>query len=88
MVIFADNAKTTSLLAQHAGNLGALLEDRTGQTVHVQVQQQEPEQPQYDGHNQQNRQQQEEQSHPKQSKAEQDSFLGQLRLGLYQLDAV
>lgn len=88
LVIFADNAKTTSLLAQHAGNLGALLEDRTGQTVHVQVQQQEPEQPQYDGHNQQNRQQQEEQSHPKQSKAEQDSFLGQLRLGLYQLDAV
>lgn len=88
LVIVADNAKTTSLLAQHAGNLGALLEDRTGQTVHVQVQQQEPEQPQYDGHNQQNRQQQEEQSHPKQSKAEQDSFLGQLRLGLYQLDAV
>lgn len=88
LVIFADNAKTTSLLSQHAGNLGALLEDRTGQTVHVQVQQQEPEQPQYDGHNQQNRQQQEEQSHPKQSKAEQDSFLGQLRLGLYQLDAV
>lgn len=88
LVILADNAKTTSLLAQHAGNLGALLEDRTGQTVHVQVQQQEPEQPQYDGHNQQNRQQQEEQSHPKQSKAEQDSFLGQLRLGLYQLDVV
>ena len=75
-------------LAQHAGNLGALLEDRTGQTVHIQVQQQEPEQPQYDGHNQQNRQQQEQQSHPQQSKAEQDSFLGQLRLGLYQLDTI
>lgn len=88
LVIFADNAKTTSLLAQHAGNLGALLEDRTGQTVHIQVQQQEPEQPQYDGHNQQNRKQQEQQSHPQQSKAEQDSFLGQLRLGLYQLDAI
>nr|WP_302665456.1 flagellar hook-length control protein FliK [uncultured Agathobaculum sp.] len=89
LVIFADNAKTTSLLAQHAGNLGALLEDRTGQTVHVQVQQQEPEQQQYDGHNQQNRQQQEQQqSHSQQSKAEQDSFLGQLRLGLYQLDVV
>lgn len=88
LAIFADNAKTTSLLAQHAGNLGALLEDRTGQTVHVQVQQQEPEQ-QYDGHNQQNRQQQEQQqSHPQQNKAEQDSFLGQLRLGLYQLDVV
>lgn len=88
LVIYADSAKTTSLLAQHAGNLGALLEDRTGQTVHIQVQQQEPEQPQYDGHNQQNRQQQEQQSHPQQSKAEQDSFLGQLRLGLYQLDTI
>ncbi len=89
LAIVADNAKTTSLLAQHAGNLGALLEDRTGQTVHVQVQQQEPEQQQYDGHNQQNRQQQEQQqSHSQQSKAEQDSFLGQLRLGLYQLDVV
>lgn len=89
LVILADNAKTTSLLAQHAGNLGALLEDRTGQTVHVQVQQQEPEQQQYDGHNQQNRQQQEQQqSNSQQSKAEQDSFLGQLRLGLYQLDVV
>lgn len=87
--IVADNAKTTSLLAQHAGNLGALLEDRTGQTVQVQVQQQEPEQPQYDGHNQQNREQREQQqSNSQQSKAEQDSFLGQLRLGLYQLDAV
>ena len=52
------------------------------------LQQQEPEQPQYDGHNQQNRQQQEPQSHPQQSKAEQDSFLGQLRLGLYQLDTI
>lgn len=88
LVIYADSAKTTSLLAQHAGSLGALLEDRTGQTVHIQVQQQEPEQPQYDGHNQQNRQQQEQQSHPQQSKAEQDSFLGQLRLGLYQLDTI
>ena len=88
LVIYADSAKTTSLLAQHAGNLGALLEDRTGQTVHIQVQQQEPEQPQYDGHNQQNRQQQEQQSHPQQSKAEQDSFFGQLRLGLYQLDTI
>lgn len=88
LVIYADNAKTTSLLAQHAGNLGALLEDRTGQTVQIQVQQQEQEQPQYDGHNQQNRQQQEQQSHPQQSKAEQDSFLGQLRLGLYQLDTI
>lgn len=88
LVIYADNAKTTSLLAQHVGNLGAMLEDRTGQTVQIQVQQQEPEQPQYDGHNQQNRQQQEQQSHPQQSKAEQDSFLGQLRLGLYQLDAI
>lgn len=88
LVIYADNAKTTSLLAQHVGNLGALLEDRTGQNVQIQVQQQEPEQPQYDGHNQQNRQQQEQQPHSQQNKAEQDSFLGQLRLGLFQLNTV
>lgn len=88
LVIYAESSKTTSLLAQHMGNLGAILEDRTGQTVQIQVQQQEPEQPQYDGHNQQNRQQQERQSNPQQSKAEQDSFLGQLRLGLYQLDTI
>ena len=46
LVIYADNAKTTSLLAQHVGNLGALLEDRTGQNVQIQVQQQEPQQEQ------------------------------------------
>lgn len=88
LVIYAESAKTTSLLAQHAGNLGALLEDRSGQVVQIQVQQQEQQpQPQYDGHNQQNQQQEQEQ-HPQQSKAEQDSFLGQLRLGLTQLEAL
>lgn len=88
LVIYAENTKTTSLLAQHAGNLCALLEDRSGQIVQVQVQQQEQQpQPQYDGHNQQN-QQQEQQQHPQQSKAEQDSFLGQLRLGLTQLESL
>ena len=86
LVIYAENTKTTSLLAQHAGNLCALLEDRSGQIVQVQVQQQE-QQPQYDGHNQQE-QQQEQQQHPQQSKAEQDSFLGQLRLGLTQLESL
>lgn len=88
LVIYAESAKTTSLLAQHAGNLGALLEDRSGQVVQIQVQQQEQQpQPQYDGHNQQNQQQDQEQ-HPQQSQAEQDSFLGQLRLGLTQLEAL
>lgn len=87
LVIYAESTKTTSLLAQHAGNLCALLEDRSGQIVQVQVQQQEQQQPpQYDGHNQQNQQQ--EQQHPQQSKAEQDSFLGQLRLGLTQLESL
>lgn len=88
LVIYAESTKTTSLLAQHAGNLCALLEDRSGQIVQVQVQQQEQQpQPQYDGHNQQE-QQQEQQQHPQQSKAEQDSFLGQLRLGLTQLESL
>lgn len=87
LVIYAESTKTTSLLAQHAGNLCALLEDRSGQIVQVQVQQEQQPQPQYDGHNQQE-QQQEQQQHPQQSKAEQDSFLGQLRLGLTQLESL
>ena len=54
VVIYAENSKTVSLLAQHAGSLGVLMEDRTGQNVNIQVQQQEQQQqPQYDGHNQQ-----------------------------------
>lgn len=89
LVIYADNAKSTSLLAQNMGGLSALLEDRTGQNVTIQVQQQEPEQPQYDGHNRQNQQQQQEQqSKPEQSNAEQSSFLGQLRLGLYPTETI
>ena len=88
LLIHADNAKTASLLAQHAGNLGALLEDRTGQHVQIQVPQQEHQQPQYDGHNRQ--QQERHQNHraqePAISQEEQDSFLGQLRLGLYQME--
>lgn len=94
LLIHADNAKTTSLLAQHAGNLGALLEDRTGQPVQVQVpqqeQQQEQQQPQYDGHNRQQQEQHQNQRTQEQtmSQDEQDSFLGQLRLGLYQMETV
>ena len=90
LLIHADNAKTTSLLAQHAGNLGALLEDRTGQHVQVQVPQQEQQQPQYDGHNRQQQEQHQNQRAQEQtmSQDEQDSFLGQLRLGLYQMETV
>ena len=90
LLIHADNAKTTSLLAQHAGNLGALLEDRTGQHVQVQVPQQEQQQPQYDGHNRQQQEQHQNQRAQEQSMSqdEQDSFLGQLRLGLYQMETV
>ena len=90
LLIHADNAKTTSLLAQHAGNLGALLEDRTGQYVQVQVPQQEQQQPQYDGHNRQQQEQHQNKRAQEQtmSQDEQDSFLGQLRLGLYQMETV
>ena len=90
LLIHADNAKTTSLLAQHAGNLGALLEDRTGQHVQVQVPQQEQQQPQYDGHNRQQQEQHQNKRAQEQtmSQDEQDSFLGQLRLGLYQMETV
>lgn len=86
LTIYADSAKTTTLLSQHASSLAALLEARTDQPVQVQVQHQEQQQPQYDGHNQQQQQEQEQQQRP--SKEEQDSFLGQLRLGLFQLETV
>ena len=86
LVIHAESAKTASLLAQHAGAMGAMVEDRTGQVVQVQVQQPEHQQPQYDGHNQQQQEQEQRQPQPQQqSKEEQDSFLGQLRLGLFAL---
>lgn len=85
LVLHAESAKTTSLLAQHAGGLSAVLEDRTGQVVQVQVQRQDGQQPQYDGRGQQQQQQPRRQQ---QSKEEQDSFLGQLRLGLYQMEAI
>ncbi|MDR3766572.1 MAG: flagellar hook-length control protein FliK [Butyricicoccus sp.] len=87
VVIYAENSKTVSLLAQHAGSLGVLMEDRTGQHVNIQVQQQEQQQPQYDGHNQQQQSQQEEHQQPRR-KEEQDSFINQLRLGLFQFETV
>ena len=87
VVIYAENSKTVSLLAQHAGSLGVLMEDRTGQNVNIQVQQQEQQQqPQYDGHNQQQSRQEERQQ--PQRKEEQDNFMNQLRLGLFQLETV
>lgn len=86
LIIFTESAKTTSLLAQHAGTLGALVENHTGQTVQVQVQQQEYQQPQYDGHNQQQQQQENHPQQRQQTKDEQESFLGQLRLGLFQME--
>ena len=87
LVVHAETAKTTSLLAQHAGNLGALLENRTGEQVQVQVPQQENQQQNYDGHNRQQHEQQQNHAHNEQmDKDEQDSFLGQLRLGLFQME--
>lgn len=86
LLVHAENAKTTSLLAQHAGNLGALLEDRTGQQVQVQVPQQQNQQNDYDGHNRQQHEQQNHAQREQMDKDEQDSFLGQLRLGLFQME--
>lgn len=87
LVVHAEKAKTTSLLSQHAANLGAMLEDRTGEQVQVHVPQQENQQNNYDGHNRQQHEQQQNHTQPEQmDKDEQDSFLGQLRLGLFQME--
>lgn len=83
LVIHTENAKTASLLSQHAGSLGALVENRTGETVNIQVQQQQPQQHSYDGHNRQQQEQHAHQQHQQHSRQQEDDFAQQLRLGLF-----
>lgn len=85
LMIHTENAKTANLLSQHSQGLAVLVENRTNQPVQIYVQQEQPQQPQYDGHNGQQPQEQQQQNRQHQDKDEQDSFLGQLRLGLVQL---
>ena len=87
LLIHTDNAKAANLLSQHSSGLAALVESRTNQPVQIYVQQQEQQsQPQYDGRNGQQHERQQQQSSHRPDKDEQDSFLGQLRLGLVQFE--
>lgn len=81
VLMTAENHKTMSLLAQHAGSIETLMQDKLAQPVHVYVEQQPQ---QYDDANRQQRQQQQnnQQNSQSQSKDEQQSFVDQLRLGL------
>lgn len=84
VVMTAENSKTLSLLAQHAGGLENIMQERLAQPVQVYIEQQQPQQ-QFDDSQRQNQQQQQQQN-KQPSKDEQQNFIDQLRLGLYQMD--
>ncbi len=83
VVMTAENSKTLSLLAQHAGGLETIMQERLAQPVQVYVEQQQPQQ-QFDDSQRQNQQQQQQQN-KQPGKDEQQNFIDQLRLGLYQM---
>lgn len=83
VVMTAENSKTLSLLAQHAGGLETIMQERLAQPVQVYVDQQQPQQ-QFDDSQRQNQQQQQQQN-KQPGKDEQQNFIDQLRLGLYQM---
>lgn len=83
VVMTAENSKTLSLLAQHAGGLENIMQERLAQPVQVYIEQQQPQQ-QFDDSQRQNQQQQQQQN-KQPSKDEQQNFIDQLRLGLYQM---
>lgn len=88
LAIHAETSRTVELLTRHAGELGALVEDRTGREVTIQVQQnQQSEQPNDGRHGQQQEQQPRQQHQPQRQRDEQEDFIQRLRLGLIGLDA-
>lgn len=84
VLVTAENSKTLSLLAQHAGGIETMMQERLSQPVQVFIEQQQPEQQFNDSQKQNNRQNQNNQNN-KPSKDEQQNFIDQLRLGLYNL---
>lgn len=93
LAVHAESGKTVELLTRHAGELGALMENRTGREVTVQVQQNQPGEQPNDGR--QNPQQQQQQEHAQQqqqqqhsqSRDEQENFIQRLRLGFLDFTA-
>ncbi len=84
VLVTAENSKTLSLLAQHAGGIETMMQERLAQPVQVFIEQQQPEQQFNDSQKNNNGQNQNNQQN-KPSKDEQQSFIDQLRLGLYDL---
>lgn len=81
--ILATNPKTLELLSQKASELGAILEEHTGQETIVYTEQPEAEQPYDERQREGERREQEPDSEEQQSdRASQESFAQQLRLGL------
>jgi len=93
LAVHAESSKTVELLTRHAGELGALMENRTGREVTVQVQHNQPGEQPNDGRQNPQQQQQEhaqqqqqQQQHP-QSRDEQENFIQRLRLGFLDFTA-
>lgn len=86
VVLTAEREQAMKLLADHAGQLGNLLQNTTTADVRVEVpQNQQGRQAWQEGQNSQ-QQGQHQQQHQQNGQQEQDSFLQQLRLGLIGLD--
>lgn len=83
VVLRAENAEAAKLLGDHAGALGALLQDSNHGSVRVEVPQPQQEQSQWQQPDQQGGQQhQQQQQQHRAPRQEAESFLHQLRLGL------
>lgn len=86
VLVTAENSKTLSLLAQHAAGIETMMQERLSQPVHVFVEQQQQQQfNDNQNHNNQQNQNNQNNENNKPSKDEQQNFIDQLRLGLYQL---
>lgn len=85
VLVTAENSKTLSLLAQHAGGIETMMQERLAQPVHVFIEQQQQQFNDGQNHNNQQNQNNQNNQNNKPSKDEQQSFIDQLRLGLYQL---
>lgn len=78
------NSKTVRLLAEHAANIGALVEQNQSGTVSVSVEHEQPnaQQNQYAQQERQGNGQQQQQQGNRHAQAQNDDFIQQLRLGL------
>lgn len=82
VVLRAETPEAAKLLGDHAGALGALLQDSTHGSVRVEVPQPQQEQSQWQQPDQQGGQQQQQQQQRHTPRQEAEAFLHQLRLGL------